>query len=413
MRTNAFRFSVVLLGLPLLAADAQDLEVPGNLMMVNSTETAGNIVKNGVPFIHNFGFRNTFLGTNAGNLTMTGGLNTANGDLALSSNTSGYENTAAGVNALRGNTTGGANTATGFSALQNNTVGGSNTATGEAAMLVNTTGSGNTATGVFALGNNFAGDFNTATGLGALYGNTTGNENTALGVDALGGNSIGNKNTAVGTEAMLASFTGSFNTGMGYRALHLNWIGSNNTAIGPYALSGNMTGSNNTAIGYTANVSTDHLNNATAVGAGAIVDASNKIRLGNDAVTVIEGQVGFTASSDRNKKENFQPVDGEEVLTKIGGLTLKSWNFIGQDPKQFRHYGPAAQDFFAAFGHDAIGIIGTPITITSTDMEGILMVAAQALEKRTIEQKEEIEALKARLEALEHKIGHCANPEAR
>jgi len=74
---------------------------------------------------------------------------------------------------------------------------------------------------------------------------------------------------------------------------------------------------------------------------------------------VIEGQVAFTASSDKTKKENFQPVDGEEVLGKIRGFELTSWNFIGHDPKEFRHYGPMAQDFFAAFGNDGIGQIGT------------------------------------------------------
>ena len=82
-------------------------------------------------------------------------------------------------------------------------------------------------------------------------------------------------------------------------------------------------------------------------------------------------------------------------------LPLPSWNFIGQDPGQFRHYGPAAQDFFAAFGNDGIGTIGTPTTITSTDIDGILMVAVQALERRM----EENDALKARVEALERMLG--------
>jgi hypothetical protein len=116
----------------------------------------------------------------------------------------------------------------------------------------------------------------------------------------------------------------------------------------------------------------------------------------------------IAASSDATKKENFQPVDGNDVLNKIRGLALTAWNFIGQDAKQFRHYGPTAQEFFAAFGHDCIGTIGTPTTITSTDMEGVLMIAAQALERRTAEQRKEIDALRAenanlraRLEALE------------
>jgi hypothetical protein len=160
------------------------------------------------------------------------------------------------------------------------------------------------------------------------------------------------------------------------------------------------------------------LSNATAIGANAIVNASNKIRLGDTNVTVIEGQVAYTFTSDRNQKENFQAVDGEEVLTKISGLSLTSWNYIGQDSKQFRHYGPMAQDFFSAFGSDGVGTIGTPTTINSGDMAGVTLAAAQALERRTsmhnkraaIQQKEidglraENNELKKRLEALERRI---------
>src|SRR5262249_27118753 len=97
-------------------------------------------------------------------------------------------------------------------------------------------------------------------------------------------------------------------------------------------------------------------------------------------------------------KETFRSVDGEDVLSKISQLTLTSWNYIGHDPQQFRHYGPVAQEFFAAFGHDAVGTIGTPTTINSGDLEGILMIAVQALEKRTTENAE----LKARIDALEN-----------
>jgi hypothetical protein len=153
-------------------------------------------------------------------------------------------------------------------------------------------------------------------------------------------------------------------------------------------------------------VSAGNLTNATAIGGLAIVNASNKIRLGNAAVTVIEGQVAFTSSSDKTKKENFQPVDGEEVLGKIRGFELTSWNFIGHDPKQFRHYGPMAQDFFATFGHDGVGQIGTETTINSGDMAGILMIAVQALEKRTAELKQkeaQIAVLESKVEDLEAK----------
>ena len=182
-----------------------------------------------------------------------------------------------------------------------------------------------------------------------------------------------------------------------------------NTSFETGALQSNTTGSGNTAIGFGANVSSGNLNNATAIGSNATVNASNKIRLGNTFVTVIEVQVAFTAVSDKTQKENFQPVDGEEVLGKIRGFELSSWNFIGHDPKKFRHYGPMAQDFFLAFGHDGLGQIGSETTINSGDLAGILMIAVQVLEKRTVELKQkeaQIAVLESRLEVLELRKNH-------
>ena len=56
--------------------------------------------------------------------------------------------------------------------------------------------------------------------------------------------------------------------------------------------------------------------------------------------------------------------------------------------------GPMAQDFFAAFGDDGVGTIESSTTITSTDMNGVLMLAVQALGRENAE-------LKARIDALE------------
>src|SRR5206468_7030638 len=88
------------------------------------------------------------------------------------------------------------------------------------------------------------------------------------------------------------------------------------------------------------------------------------------------------------------------------GFELSSWNFIGHDPKEFRHYGPMAQDFFAAFGHDGLGQIGSETTINSGDLAGILMIAVQTLEKRTAELKQkqaQIAVLASKVEELEAK----------
>jgi hypothetical protein len=302
-------------------------DVPGNLNMMDSTATSGNILKGGVRFIHNFGSNNTFIGQYAGNLTMTG-----------------VQNTASGVGALASNTNGNNNTASGYGALDSNTAGFSNTASGVSALASNTGGVQNTASGTGALGRNTDGGGNTASGLAALQSNT---------------------------------------------------IGSDNTAVGTFA-----------------DVSVGNLVNATAIGFGAVVNASNKIRLGNINVTVIEGNVPYTFTSDANKKENFRPVDGEEVLQKIRGFRPTSWNYIGHDPTRFRHYGPMAQEFYAAFGQDAIGTIGTPTTINSGDIAGILMIGVQTLEQRTRQENEALKAdnaeLKARLDALERRLGGTA-----
>ena len=116
------------------------------------------------------------------------------------------------------------------------------------------------------------------------------------------------------------------------------------------------------------------------------------------------------------KKGVARAVDGEAVLGKIRGFELSSWNFIEHDPKEFRHYGPMAQDFFAAFGHDGIGQIGSETTINSGDLAGILMIAVQALEKRTAELKQkeaQIAVLASKVEELTAKYAYLETVAAR
>ena len=101
---------------------------------------------------------NSFVGPNAGNLTMSGTENTANGCAALFDNTSGAENTANGCGALWSNTSGSDNTANGYDALIGNLDGNANTADGYNALSDNVSGSMNIALGYnaghFITGNN-------------------------------------------------------------------------------------------------------------------------------------------------------------------------------------------------------------------------------------------------------------------
>jgi FtsZ-binding cell division protein ZapB len=112
----------------------------------------------------------------------------------------------------------------------------------------------------------------------------------------------------------------------------------------------------------------------------------------------------WTSICDKNRKENFEPIDGDEVLQKIAKMNFTSWNYKMQDAKTYRHYGIMAQDFYNAFGHDKYGTIGNDTTVNPIDMIGIDMAAIQALEKRTTDLKIEIAALKDQNIALQQNL---------
>lgn len=106
------------------------------------------------------------------------------------------------------------------------------------------------------------------------------------------------------------------------------------------------------------------------------------------------GANAWSTLSDRNRKTNFEPLDGEEVLHKLKGFEMSTWNYKDQEPENFRHYGPMAQEFYAAFGHDKYGTIGSDSLICQSDLEGVTLAGVQALIKRTDAQQEEIASLK-------------------
>jgi trimeric autotransporter adhesin len=247
--------------------------------------------------------------------------NTFVGIGADSSITTGNNNTVIGFRALYSNTTGDINTAIGSTSLYQNTTGYRNTAIGSSSLYSNTTGFYNTAIGTLALANNTSSD-NTAVGYYALAFSTTGRFNTATGVSALLSNTIGSGNVANGYQALYSNITGDFNSAFGYDALYSNTTGFINTAFGNQALYSNTTGNYNTAIGVSADVLTGGLSNATVIGRGAKVDASNKVRIGNTQITSIGGAVGWSTFSDGRYKQNIQEdVPGIAFINKLHPVT--------------------------------------------------------------------------------------------
>ncbi len=311
----------------------------------------------------------------------TGNNNTANGFEALFANTTGINNTALGNSSLWANTTGNTNTSVGNKALFNNASGRDNIALGAAALFSNTTGIYNLAIGdssllnfvpdfspnswtipdigigTFTLYNNTTGFGNIACGYSALAGNITGTDNLKIGNSlfyaGIDENQTGSNNTFVGNEYRFAEIGGAYIPYVGTLSAPINYGGypngnvNYNTGFGSSAL-GPLNGDGNTGIGFLAGnsdavfdlpttkpdyhyctyvgystySSLSSETNSTAIGNAAIVDASNKVRIGNTSITSIGGQVGWTTFSDGRFKENIkEDVKGLEFINLLKPIT--------------------------------------------------------------------------------------------
>jgi hypothetical protein len=108
-----------------------------------------------------------------------------------------------------------------------------------------------------------------------------------------------------------------------------------------------------------------------------------------NGVELVAGGNSWASISDSNKKANRLNISGEAVLNKLSNIWLGSWNYRSQD-KSMRHYGPMAQEFFAAFGNDGIGIIGNDTTLATADVDGVTLIAVKGLDARTREMQAEM-----------------------
>jgi len=109
----------------------------------------------------------------------------------------------------------------------------------------------------------------------------------------------------------------------------------------------------------------------------------------------------WTCASSRLLKENYLAVDGEEVLTRLRGVPVTTWNMIGAD-RSVRHLGPVAEDFHRAFG---LGL--GPTAIGLGDIDGVNLAAAKALEARTTALRAALEEKSARVETLESQLAEA------
>jgi trimeric autotransporter adhesin len=101
----------------------------------------------------------------------------------------------------------------------------------------------------------------------------------------------------------------------------------------------------------------------------------------------------WSSLSDRTLKENFEPVDGEDVLRRLGNVPVSTWNFIDAG-SEVRQLGPMAQDWYAAFGLNP-----DSLSINQAEFDGVNLAAIQALERRTTEQAGQLAAQSGQLAA--------------
>ena len=233
---------------------------------------------------------------------------------------------------------------------------------------------------------------------------TSGQYSTAMGRFS---NALGYSSTAMGYNTYA---NGDYSTTMGNNCTagkvnsfaagdSVNALGANSFALGSYVTT-NYLGSFIIGDRSTTNIATSNSTNQMTM------RFDNGYRLFTNSATTLGvmltgGSNAWSTISDVHKKENFEPVDGEVCLQKISTMPLTTWNYKGQDPSRYRHYGPMAQDFYKAFGQDQYGTIGNDTTINQADFDGINFIGIQALEHRTSELKDENARLKKAVELLQ------------
>jgi hypothetical protein len=265
------------------------------------------------------------------------------------------------------------------------TIGGgiSNTVTGGAPQATIGGGHANVADGVNATvgggQDNTAGDLNTTVAGG--YHNVSSGESAAIGG--------GNNNTAGGAWATVSG--GDWNTASGDYATVGG--GQGNAAAGDYSFAAGRRAKANHAGAFVWGDSTDvdvpspSADSFTVRASGGITMHTSSDLI--SGATLPAGSGSWVSLSDRDAKENLAPVEGEEVLARLAGVPISTWNYKTQDPT-IRHMGPMAQDLYAAFG-----LGESERHISTIDADGLALVSIQALYRRSQDQATRIERLEA------------------
>lgn len=278
--------------------------------------------------------------------------------------------------------------------------------------------------------NSFAVGYNTVANQAYSFASGYGSQATAMFASSMGRETIasGDASTSLGYQTIASGeksiamgyqtrATGPFSAALGFQT---EASGEKSIAMGDNVWTA---GKNHIVIGWMARtlggegsfIYGDHQNIYTPIEPSAdnqfIVRAAGGIWLGAtgggpvnfDPDAFIQTSTGakltksgvWQNTCDKNKKENFESIDTDLILSKLSQLQIYKWNYK-VDNYNIKHIGPTAQDFYATFG-----LGNDEKTLSTIDPAGVALVAIQALEKRTAELKQTQLTLQEKIDKLE------------
>jgi hypothetical protein len=121
-------------------------------------------------------------------------------------------------------------------------------------------------------------------------------------------------------------------------------------------------------------------------------DVSN----GNGAYLTSGG--AWMGGSSRTFKENFQPIDSQDLLARISGLPVEAWQYKDSDE---RHIGPVSEDFVQTFDVGTVRSDGNRDNkyLSPGDVAGVALAGVKEVIRENQELRQLIERL-ARSNAL-------------
>jgi septal ring factor EnvC (AmiA/AmiB activator) len=139
------------------------------------------------------------------------------------------------------------------------------------------------------------------------------------------------------------------------------------------------------------------------------VDASNKVRIGNTSVTVIQGQVAFTSSSDARLKDSITPVSGGLAL--VNDLNPVSYHRINNTHSDIE-MGLLAQEVKATLAKHGLGNSGMVhqptedayMSLRYNDLLAPMIKAIQELDDASEAKDEQIASLQQKLESQQEEL---------